>query len=246
MLNGKLVLVTGASRGIGRAIAMTLGNAGATVIGTATSEEGAKNISKIFSDNSIIGKGMNLNVTDNGQISELLQAVSDEFGSVDILINNAGITRDNILFRMKEDEWDDIINTNLSSVYKMSKAVLRGMIKKRSGRIISITSVVGAMGNAGQSNYAASKAGIMGFTKSLAREVGVRGVTVNAIAPGFIETDMTDSLPDEQKEVLASQIPMGRLGKVDEIAKAVLFLASDNADYITAQTIHINGGMYAG
>ena len=245
MLNGKLVLVTGARRGIGRAISMALGNAGATVIGTATSEEGAKNISKIFSDNSILGKGMNLNVTDNDQISELLQAVSDEFGSVDILINNAGITRDNILLRMKEDEWDDVINTNLSSVYKMSKAVLRGMIKKRSGRIISITSVVGAMGNAGQSNYAASKAGIMGFTKSLAREVGVRGVTVNAIAPGFIETDMTDSLPDEQKAVLASQIPMGRLGTVDEIAKAVLFLASDNASYITAQTIHINGGMYA-
>jgi 3-oxoacyl-[acyl-carrier protein] reductase len=245
MLNGKLVLVTGASRGIGRAIAMTLGNAGATVIGTATSEEGAKNISKIFSDNSILGKGMNLNVTDNDQITEILKAVSDEFGSVDILINNAGITRDNILLRMKEDEWDDIINTNLSSVYKMSKAVLRGMIKKRSGRIISITSVVGAMGNAGQSNYAASKAGIMGFTKSLAREVGVRGITVNAIAPGFIETDMTDSLPDEQKAVLASQIPMGRLGTVDEIAKAVLFLASDNASYITAQTIHINGGMYA-
>ena len=245
MLNGKLVLVTGASRGIGRAIAMTLGNAGATVIGTATSEEGAKNISKIFSDNSILGKGMNLNVTDNDQITEILKAVSDEFGSVDILINNAGITRDNILLRMKEDEWDDIINTNLSSVYKMSKAVLRGMIKKRSGRIISITSVVGAMGNAGQSNYAASKAGIIGFTKSLAREVGVRGITVNAIAPGFIETDMTNSLPEEQKEVLASQIPMGRLGTVDEIAKAVLFLASDNASYITAQTIHINGGMYA-
>ena len=244
MLNGKLVLVTGASRGIGRAIAMTLGNAGATVIGTATSEEGAKNISKIFSDNSIIGKGMNLNVTDNGQISELLQAVSDEFGSVDILINNAGITRDNILFRMKEDEWDDIINTNLSSVYRMSKAVLRDMIKKRSGRIISITSVVGAMGNAGQSNYAASKAGIMGFTKSLAREVGVRGITVNAIAPGFIETDMTDNLPEDQKATLASQIPMGRLGTVDEIAQAVLFLASDSGSYITAQTLHINGGMY--
>jgi 3-oxoacyl-[acyl-carrier protein] reductase len=245
MLNGRIVLVTGASRGIGRAIAMTLGGAGGTIIGTATSEEGANNISKIFAENSILGKGMNLNVTDNDQISELLQAVSDEFGSVDILINNAGITRDNILLRMKEDEWDDIINTNLSSVYKMSKAVLRGMIKKRSGRIISITSVVGAMGNAGQSNYAASKAGIIGFTKSLAREVGVRGITVNAIAPGFIETDMTDSLPDEQKAVLASQIPMGRLGTVDEIAKAVLFLASDNASYITAQTIHINGGMYA-
>jgi len=244
MLNGKLVLVTGASRGIGRAISMTLGNAGATVIGTATSEEGAKNISKIFSDNSILGKGMKLNVTDNNQITELLKAVSDEFGSVDILINNAGITRDNILVRMKAEEWDDIINTNLSSVFKMSKAVLRGMIKKRSGRIISITSVVGAMGNAGQSNYAAAKAGIMGFTKSLAREVGVRGITVNAIAPGFIETDMTDNLPEDQKAALASQIPMARLGTVYEIAQAVLFLAGDSGSYITAQTLHVNGGMY--
>jgi 3-oxoacyl-[acyl-carrier protein] reductase len=245
MLNGKLVLVTGASRGIGNAIALTLGAAGATVIGTATSEEGAKNISKTFSENNILGKGMKLNVTDNEQISNVLKAVTEEYGTVDILINNAGITRDNILLRMKEEEWDEIISTNLSSVYKMSKAVLRGMIKKRSGRVISITSVVGAMGNAGQSNYAASKAGIIGFTKSLAREVGVRGITVNAIAPGFIETDMTDSLPDAQKAALASQIPMGRLGTVDEIAKAVLFLAGDNASYITAQTIHINGGMYA-
>ena len=245
MLNGKLVLVTGASRGIGNAIALTLGGAGATVIGTATSEEGAKNISKTFSENNILGKGMKLNVTDNEQISNVLKAVTEEYGAVDILINNAGITRDNILLRMKEEEWDEIISTNLSSVYKMSKAVLRGMIKKRSGRVISITSVVGAMGNAGQSNYAASKAGIIGFTKSLAREVGVRGITVNAIAPGFIETDMTDSLPDAQKAALASQIPMGRLGTVDEIAKAVLFLAGDNASYITAQTIHINGGMYA-
>ena len=245
MLNGKIVLVTGASRGIGQAIAINLGEAGATVIGTATSEEGAKNISKTFSNNSILGKGMKLNVTDNDQISNLIQSISEDFGSVDILVNNAGITRDNILARMKEDEWDDIINTNLSSVYRMSKAVLRGMLKKRSGRIISITSVVGSMGNAGQSNYAAAKAGIMGFTKSLAREVGVRGITVNAIAPGFIETDMTDSLPDAQKAALASQIPMGRLGTVDEIAKAVLFLAGDNASYITAQTIHINGGMYA-
>ena len=245
MLNGKVVLVTGASRGIGRAIALTLGAAGATVIGTATSEEGAKNISKTFSENNILGKGMKLNVTDNEQISNVLKVVTEEYGTVDILINNAGITRDNILLRMKEEEWDEIISTNLSSVYKMSKAVLRGMIKKRSGRVISITSVVGAMGNAGQSNYAASKAGIIGFTKSLAREVGVRGITVNAIAPGFIETDMTDSLPDAQKAALALQIPMGRLGTVDEIAKAVLFLAGDNASYITAQTIHINGGMYA-
>ncbi|MBC8513641.1 MAG: 3-oxoacyl-ACP reductase FabG [Candidatus Thioglobus sp.] len=244
MLNEKLVLVTGASRGIGRAIALTLGNAGATVIGTATSEEGANKISKIFTENNILGKGMMLNVTDNEQISELLKSITADYGSVDILVNNAGITRDNILVRMKEDEWDDIINTNLSSVYKMSKAVLRGMIKKRSGRIISITSVVGAMGNAGQSNYAAAKAGIMGFTKSLAREVGVRGITVNAIAPGFIQTDMTDKLPEDQKVALASQIPMARLGTVDEIAQSVLFLASESGSYITAQTLHVNGGMY--
>jgi 3-oxoacyl-[acyl-carrier protein] reductase len=244
MLNEKLVLVTGASRGIGQAIALTLGKAGATVIGTATSEEGANKISKIFTENNILGKGMMLNVTDNEQISELLKSITAEYGSVDILVNNAGITRDNILVRMKEDEWDDIINTNLSSVYRMSKAVLRGMIKKRSGRIISITSVVGAMGNAGQSNYAAAKAGIMGFTKSLAREVGVRGITVNAIAPGFIQTDMTDKLPEDQKVALASQIPMARLGTVDEIAQSVLFLASDSGSYITAQTLHVNGGMY--
>ena len=244
MLNEKLVLVTGASRGIGRAIALTLGAAGASVIGTATSDEGAANISKIFTENNILGKGMKLNVTDNDQISNLLKNITADYGSVDILINNAGITRDNILVRMKEDEWDDIINTNLSSVYKMSKAVLRGMIKKRSGRIISITSVVGSMGNAGQSNYAAAKAGIMGFTKSLAREVGVRGITVNAIAPGFIKTDMTDALSDEQKEALASQIPLARLGTVDEIAQSVLFLAGESGSYITGQTLHVNGGMY--
>jgi 3-oxoacyl-[acyl-carrier protein] reductase len=244
MLNEKLVLVTGASRGIGRAIALTLGNAGATVIGTATSDEGATNISKIFTESGILGKGMKLNVTDNEQIIVLLKSITEDYGSVDILINNAGITRDNILLRMKEDEWDDIINTNLTSVYKMSKSVLRGMIKKRSGRIISITSVVGAMGNAGQSNYAAAKAGIMGFTKSLAREVGIRGITVNAIAPGFIETDMTDNLPEDQKLVLAAQIPMGRLGEANEIAQAVLFLADDSGSYITAQTLHVNGGMY--
>ena len=244
MLNEKLVLVTGASRGIGRAIALTFGAAGATVIGTATSDEGAANISKIFTENNILGKGMKLNVRDNEQISALIKNITEDYGSVDILVNNAGITRDNILVRMKEDEWDDIINTNLSSVYRMSKAVLRGMIKKRSGRIISITSVVGAMGNAGQSNYAAAKAGIMGFTKSLAREVGIRGITVNAIAPGFIETDMTDNLPEEQKSNLASQIPMGRLGTSDEIAQATLFLASEGGSYITAQTLHVNGGMY--
>jgi len=244
MLNEKLVLVTGASRGIGKAIALTMGGAGATVIGTATSESGANNISKIFSDNKISGKGMILDVTENEQVTNLVKVIGEDFGSVDILVNNAGITRDNILLRMKEDEWEDIINTNLSSVYKMSKLVLRGMIKKRSGRIISITSVVGAMGNAGQSNYGAAKAGIIGFTKSLAREVGVRGVTVNAIAPGFIETDMTNSLPDDQKEALATQIPMGRLGTANEVAQAVLFLAGDSGSYITAQTIHVNGGMY--
>jgi 3-oxoacyl-[acyl-carrier protein] reductase len=244
MLDGKLVLVTGASRGIGKAIALTLGGAGATIIGTATTESGADNISKVFAEKNISGKGMKLNVTDNEQISDLVKNVNEDFESIDILVNNAGITRDNILLRMKEDEWEDIINTNLSSIYKMSKAVLRGMIKKRSGRIISITSVVGAMGNAGQSNYAAAKAGMIGFTKSLAREVGVRGITVNAIAPGFIETDMTDSLPDEQKEALTAQIPMGRLGTADEVAKAVLFLAGNGGSYITGQTLHVNGGMY--
>ena len=244
MLDGKLVLVTGASRGIGKAIALTLGRAGATVIGTATTETGADNVSKVFAENKISGKGMKLDVTDSEQVSNLVKNIGEDFGSVDILVNNAGITRDNILLRMKEDEWEDIISTNLSSIYKMSKSVLRGMIKKRSGRIISITSVVGVMGNAGQSNYGAAKAGIIGFTKSLAREVGVRGVTVNAIAPGFIETDMTNSLPDDQKEALAAQIPMGRLGTADEVAQAVLFLAGESGSYITGQTIHVNGGMY--
>ena len=244
MLDGKIVLVTGATRGIGKAIALTMGKAGATVIGTATSEAGANNVSQMLDDEKISGKGFMLDVTDNDQISKLDETIKKDFGSVDILVNNAGITRDNILIRMKEDEWEDIINTNLSSIYKMSKSVLRGMIKKRSGRIISITSVVGAMGNAGQTNYSAAKAGIIGFTKSLAREVGVRGVTVNAIAPGFIETDMTDSLPQDQKEALASQIPMGRLGTVDEVAQTVLFLAGDGGSYITGQTLHVNGGMY--
>ena len=243
MLDERIVLVTGATRGIGKAVALTLGGAGATVIGTATTESGADNISKVFAENNISGKGLKLDVTDNDQVSNLVKNIGEDFGSVDILVNNAGITKDNILLRMKEDEWEDIINTNLSSIYKMSKSVLRGMIKNRSGRIISITSVVGAMGNAGQSNYAASKAGIIGFTKSLAREVGIRGITVNAVAPGFIVTDMTDSLPEEQKEGLASQIPMGRLGTVEEVADAVLFLAGSGGSYITGQTIHVNGGM---
>jgi len=243
-LSGKVALITGASRGIGQAISLILGKNGATVIGTATSQSGADAISKIFHENSISGKGFALNVTENNQIENLMKSIGDEFGSVDILINNAGITRDNLLMRMKDDEWDDIMNTNLASVYKMSKAVLRGMMKKKSGRIISIASVVGAMGNAGQTNYSAAKAGIMGFTKSLAREVGPRGITVNAIAPGFIKTDMTDALPEEQKEFLASQIPLGRLGTVDEIAESVLFLAGESGGYITAQTLHVNGGMY--
>ena len=244
MLDGKLVLVTGATRGIGKAIALTLGGAGATVIGTATTESGADNVSKVFAENKISGKGVILDVNNNEQVSDLVKSITEEFDSVDILVNNAGITRDNILLRMKEDEWDDIVNTNLSSIYKTSKAVLRGMIKNRSGRIISITSVVGAMGNAGQSNYAAAKAGMIGFTKSLAREVGVRGITVNTIAPGFIVTDMTENLPEGQKEALASQIPMGRLGTANEVAYAVLFLAGDGASYITGQTLHVNGGMY--
>lgn len=243
-LDGKIALVTGASRGIGQAIALALGSAGATVIGTATSEGGAQAISDTLKDNGVNGTGMALNVTDNDQISEVMKNITDTYGAVDILINNAGITRDNLLMRMKEDEWDAIMNTNLASVYKMSKAVLRGMMKKKAGRIISIASVVGAMGNAGQTNYAAAKAGIMGFTKSLAREVGPRGITVNAVAPGFIKTDMTDALPEEQKEALSKQIPMGRLGTVDEIAGSVLFLAGDAGAYITAQTIHVNGGMY--
>jgi 3-oxoacyl-[acyl-carrier protein] reductase len=243
MLDGKIALITGASRGIGKAIALTLGGSGATVIGTATSQVGADSISKMLVDKKISGKGAVLNVTDKDQISNLHETIKNDLGSVDILVNNAGITRDNILLRMKEDEWEDVINTNLSSIYKMSKLVLKGMIKKRSGRIISITSVVGVMGNAGQSNYAASKAGIIGFTKSLAREVGVRGITVNAIAPGFIETDMTDSLPENQKEALASQIPMARLGTAQEVADAALYLADDSGSYITGQTLHVNGGM---
>jgi len=243
-LENEIALVSGASRGIGRAIALALGAQGATVIGTATSEGGAEKISAYLTENGVKGQGMVLNVTDTDSISELLSAVQKEFGTVSILVNNAGITRDNLLMRMKDEEWDDIINTNLSSVYRLSKACLRPMMKARKGRIISIASVVGVSGNAGQTNYAAAKAGIIGFTKSLAREAGNRGITVNAVAPGFIDTDMTRALSEEQRDALLGQIPLGRLGQPEEIAAAVAFLASGPAGYITGETLNVNGGMY--
>jgi 3-oxoacyl-[acyl-carrier protein] reductase len=243
-LQGKVALVTGASRGIGQAIALKLGKMGATVIGTATSDAGAEKITAYMQEAEIQGQGMMLNVTDPDAITATIKQIADTHGAVTLLINNAGITRDNLLMRMKEEEWGDIMDTNLTSIFRVSKACLRGMMKARSGRIISITSVVGAMGNAGQSNYAAAKAGVMGFSKSLAREVASRGVTVNTVAPGFIDTDMTKSLPEEQKEALKVQIPAGALGQPEDIANAVAFLASDEASYVTGQTLHINGGMY--
>jgi len=243
-LDKEIVLITGASRGIGQAIAYALGGMGAIVIGTATSDKGAEAITSYLQADDIKGVGMALNVNDADNIAAVIKQITDEYGVPTILINNAGITRDNLLMRMKEDEWEDIINTNLSSVYRLSKAVLRGMMKARHGRIISIASVVGATGNAGQTNYTAAKAGMVGFTKSLAREVGSRGITVNAVAPGFIDTDMTKALPDAQKEALKSQIPLGRLGQPEEIAAAVAFLASPAAAYISGETIHVNGGMY--
>lgn len=238
---GKIALVTGASRGIGKAIALTLAERGATVIGTATSESGAEAISAYLDGK---GKGFSLNVTGPASIDETLNNIRQQFGEIDILVNNAGITRDNLLMRMKEDEWQDIIDTNLSSVYRLSKSVLRAMMKKRCGRIISIASVVGVMGNAGQANYAAAKAGLIGFSKSLAREVASRGITVNVVAPGFIETDMTKALTDEQRAGILSQVPADRLGDAQEIASAVAFLASNEAGYITGETLHVNGGMY--
>lgn len=239
--DGKIALVTGASRGIGRAIAEDLVARGAIVIGTATSENGAQAISEYLSGK---GKGFVLNVTENDSIEKFLAEVRAEFGEIDILVNNAGITRDNLLMRMKDDEWQDIINTNLSSVFRLSKAVMRAMMKKRYGRIITIGSVVGTMGNAGQANYAAAKAGVIGFSKSLAREVASRGITVNVVAPGFIETDMTRALTDDQRAGILSQVPANRLGDAKEIASAVAFLASDEASYITGETLHVNGGMY--
>lgn len=240
-LNGKIALVTGASRGIGRAIAELFIERGAIVIGTATTDNGARAISDYCAEN---GKGYTLDVTSPESIAALLDAIKVEYGDIDILVNNAGITRDNLLIRMKEDEWQDIVNTNLTSVFRMSKAVLRAMMKKRQGRIINVGSVVGTMGNAGQVNYAAAKAGVVGFSKSLAREVASRGITVNTVSPGFIETDMTHALTDEQRRVTLAQVPAGRLGKPREIAATVAFLASDDAAYITGETLHVNGGMY--
>lgn len=239
-LEGKVILVTGASRGIGKAIASQLKALGGTVIGTATSEHGAANISEYLGE----GQGLVLNVTDDASISAMFELIKEKHGAVDVLVNNAGITRDNLMMRMKDDEWNDIIETNLTSVFKISKAVLRAMMKKRQGRIINIGSVVGTMGNVGQVNYATAKAGLIGFTKSLAREVASRGITVNTVSPGFIDTDMTQTLTDEQKEGIFAQVPANRLGKPEEIANAVAFLASDSAAYITGETLHVNGGMY--
>ncbi len=242
MLAGKVAFVTGASRGIGKAIALDLAQNGAIVIGTATSEAGAEKISAYLAE--FGGTGKCLNVTNATMIIEVVSEITKEFGTPTLLVNNAGITRDNLLMRMKEDEWDDIIQTNLTSVFRVSKACIRGMMKAKGGAIINIASVVGVMGNAGQTNYAASKAGIIGFSKSLAREVGSKNVTINTVAPGFIDTDMTRALPEEQREGLKQHIPLKRLGSPEDIAKTVTFLASDGASYITGQTINVNGGMY--
>jgi len=243
-LEGKITLVTGASRGIGRAIAESLGKAGATVIGTATSESGANSISDYFKEAGINGVGKVLNVTETDSIDVLIKDITTEFGAITILVNNAGITRDNLMLRMKEDEWDDILSTNLTSVFRLSKVCLKGMVKARQGRIISISSVVGSTGNAGQANYAAAKAGVVGFSKSLAQEIGSRGITVNVVSPGFIDTDMTRELSEDQRSLLLKNIPLGKLGQSEDIANAVLFLASDMATYISGETLHVNGGMY--
>ncbi len=245
-LANEVALVTGASRGIGKATALALGAKGATVIGSATSESGAEAITAYLKENGINGKGVALDVTSQENIDAVLKAIGEEFAAPSILVNNAGITRDNLLMRMKDDDWDAIMETNLKSVYRMSKACLWPMTKARKGRIISIASVVALMGNAGQTNYSAAKAGMIGFSKSLAREIGARGITVNAVAPGFIDTDMTKALADEHKQTLLNQIPLNRLGQPEEIAAAVAFLASPEAAYITGETINVNGGMYMG
>jgi len=236
--------VTGATRGIGRAIAHTLGDDGATVVGTATSDEGAATIAAGLAEAGYHGNGHKLDVTDSAAIDATLAAIEQQFGAVTILVNNAGITRDNLLLRMKDDDWDAIIATNLKPAYRLAKAVLRGMMKARHGRIIQIGSVVGSSGNAGQANYSAAKAGLVGFTKSLAQEVGSRNITVNCVAPGFIDTDMTRALSDAQREKLLQAIPLGRLGRPEDIAHVVAFLASPRAGYITGATVHVNGGMY--
>ncbi|ARU31628.1 3-oxoacyl-ACP reductase [Sulfuriferula sp. AH1] len=240
----KVALVTGASRGIGQAIALELGRQGAVVIGTATSENGAAAITEYLQQAGVAGAGMALNVVDAASVDAAIAAIQKNHGDIAILVNNAGITRDNLLMRMKDDEWDSIIETNLTSVFRLSRAVLRAMMKARYGRIINIASVVGAMGNAGQTNYAAAKAGMVGFSKSLAREVGSRNITVNCVAPGFIDTDMTRALPEAQRTALLDHIPLGRLGQVEDIAHAVGFLASAQAGYVTGATLHVNGGMY--
>jgi len=246
VLNGEIALVTGASRGIGRAIALALGEAGANVAGTATTVGGAARIDRTLQEQGYQGLGVELNVTAQTSIDAAMKHLSNSLGTPTILVNNAGIVRDNLLMRMKDEEWTEVIDTDLSSVYRLSKACLRGMMKMRKGRIINITSVVGATGNGGQTNYAAAKAGMMGFTKSLAREVGSRGITVNCVAPGFIDTDMTRELDESQRAHLQVGIPLGRLGNPEEIAAVVAFLASEQADYITGETIHVNGGMYMG
>jgi len=242
-IEGKVALVTGASRGIGRATAYALGKMGAIVVGTATSESGAENISQGLAEEGYKGKGYVLNVTSQDSIDSVVKAITEEFGAPLIVINNAGITKDNLLMRMKEDEWDSVIDTNLKSVYRVSKATIRGMTKARWGRIVNISSVVATMGNMGQSNYAAAKAGLEGFTRAMAREVASRNITVNAVAPGFIATDMTHALPEEQHNMLLTQIPLARLGQPEEIANAVAFLASEGASYISGETLQVNGGM---
>jgi len=243
-IDGKIALVTGATRGIGKAIALQLASQGVTVVGTATSEAGAKAITAALAAAGNTGVGMVLNVSDSDSVASTLKAIVEAYGAPTILVNNAGITRDNLLMRMKNDEWDDVVNTNMSSIFRMSKGCLRGMTKARWGRVINISSVVGSMGNMGQANYAAAKAGVEGFSRAMAREVASRNVTVNSIAPGFIATDMTDALGDEQKDSLRTQIPLQRLGTPEDIAQLVGFLASDAGAYITGETIHVNGGMY--
>lgn len=243
-IEGKVALVTGATRGIGKAIASNLAGQGAVVIGTATSEKGAEAISSYLADAGNKGIGMVLDVSDSASVEAVLKQIQTDFGTIEILVNNAGITKDNILMRMKDDEWDGVINTNLNSIYRLVKGCLRGMTKARWGRIVNVSSVVASMGNAGQTNYAAAKSGMEGFTRALAREVGSRNITVNAVAPGFIDTDMTSGLADEHKQNLQAQIPMSRLGQPEEVAAVVGFLASDAAAYVTGDTIHVNGGMY--